>query len=110
MTLYQVKGAVHGFAIEWYRVDGRCIELLGRTGVWQPARLDLDDIGTMVRDGRLQRVDWRYYLDGFTGWRYRVAGPFVQMFLQGQWRTTGAVKSLEIPELVQGGVLSEYSA
>lgn len=111
MKIYQVKGAVHGFSVEWYRLlDDGAVEVYGRAGDWAPSKLSREGLMEQVRAGYIEAVPWAHYLDGFTGWRYRVAGPFVQMILGGEWRATGTVKPLEFPGLVERGVLSEYPA
>lgn len=108
-TIYQQKGAVHGFAFEWYRLsDCGAVEYLDLSGSWRLSKADRFDLAEWVAAGYFEPVPWRHFLDGFTDWRYRMAGPIIQQQVAGKWGVS-AVRADEVDELFLRGVLSEYS-
>lgn len=103
-TIYRKPGAVHGFSVEFYRVHKGEVEYCDTHGQWVPARMTRLDIREHLESGSLTVVPWVYYHSSFEDWNYRFAGPFSQALAGSYWRPS-LVRSEEVPELVERGVL-----
>lgn len=113
-TIYRKKGAVHGFAIEFYRVtDAGAVEYCDPGGNWQPSNMSRWDMSEQVEAMHFERLPWACYRDdSCPGLHYRVAGPFIEERRKGEggWKPLTHVWPSDVTEAIERGEIIKVEA